>query len=106
MKIVAVSDEDTNSLFQLIGIDAITINTSSAAEFKTEFNKILEKPDVGLIIVNDQYFVRYADYFKELKYRNTPLIVEVPGLHGTLNPDYFESVVKKMLGLEVLTKGY
>lgn len=104
MNIIAVADEDTNILFQLLGIESILIKTQEFAAFKQEFDRILKIPNVGIIIINEQFLIRYRDYFREIKARKLPIIVEVPNIEGELSQQYFESFIKALLGLEYISK--
>lgn len=103
MKIVSVSDIDTNIMFQLMGIESYILNEDNFDSFKKDFEKILQIPDLGVILLNEQYLVRYQSYFKEIKMKRLPLIVEIPNIQGSLSQDYYENFIQKMLNLDFLT---
>ena len=102
MKIVSVSDNDTNMMFQLMGIESYLINEDDFESFKRDFEKILQIPDLGIILLNEQYLVRYQAYIREIKLKRLPIIVEVPNIRGTLSQSYYESFMQKMLNLDFL----
>jgi vacuolar-type H+-ATPase subunit F/Vma7 len=104
LNIIAVADEDTNILFQLLGIESFLIKSQDIAEFKKEFDQIIKIPNVGIIIINEQFLIRYRDYFKEIKTQKLPIIVEIPNIEGALSQQYFESFIKTLLGLEYVSK--
>lgn len=105
MKIIAVVDEDANLLFQMLGIDTVMINADNLDSFRSEFDKLLQIHDLGVIIMNEQYLIRFKEYFRDIKSRKFPLIVEVPNFSKTLSQEYFETFIRNMLNLEFLPKG-
>jgi vacuolar-type H+-ATPase subunit F/Vma7 len=103
MKIISVSDPDTNIMFELMGIDSYALDEEDLDLFKREFEKILHIPDLGVILLNEQYLVRFQAYFKEIKLNRLPIIVEIPNIRSTLNQDYYENFIQKMLNLDFLS---
>ena len=99
MKIISISDEDTNIMFQLIGIQGYIITTNEPDLFKEEFDKILEDPEIGLILMNEKYLVRQEKYFKKLKLKKLPIIVEIPDLKAPFKEKYFRHIIEQFLGL-------
>ncbi len=99
MKIICVSDEDTNILFRLIGIKGYEISSNNPAIFQEEFDKILEDKDIGLVLLNEKYLMRQHDYFKVLKLQKTPIVVEIPDMKAPLKESYFRHLVERYLGL-------
>ena len=59
---------------------------------------------MGIIIINEQYLIRYREYFKEIKAQRLPIIVEIPNIEGALSQQYFESFIKTLLGLDYISK--
>ncbi len=99
MKIVSVGDEHLNLMFGLIGITGIQITTDDEDEVKEQFNEILRDKDIGLIIMSEKFLIRFKDYFKTLKARKTPIIIEVPDIKDPLEFDYFQQFIQKYIGL-------
>lgn len=99
MKIVSVGDEHLNLMFGLIGITGYKITTNDEDELKEQFNEILRDKDIGLIIISEKFLIQFKDYFKTLKARKIPIIIEVPDIKGSLNFDYFQQFIQKYIGL-------
>ena len=99
MKIISVGDEHLNLMFGLIGIKGIQITTDDEDEVKEQFNEILRDKDIGLIIISEKFLIRFKDYFKTLKARKTPIIIEVPDIKGSLDFDYFQKFIQKYVGI-------
>ena len=97
MKIKCVSDSDSGLLFQLLGIETYTPKSVDQDKFIDEFNQILKDPNLGIILLNEKFLLRYRDYFKTVKSRKTPIIVEIPDIQGPLPEKYFEEFIKKYL---------
>ena len=90
MKIVSVGDEQLTLMFGLIGITGYEITTDDEDELKEQFNEILRDKDIGLIIISEKFLIRFKNYFKTLKTRKTPIIIEFPDIKGPLEFDFFQ----------------
>jgi vacuolar-type H+-ATPase subunit F/Vma7 len=101
MKIMCVGDNDMCTMFQLLGIEGKNIDSNNSDTFKTEFNELLKDINLGLIIISEKYLIRYPDYFKVVKLRKTPIIVDIPDLKNPLETSYFEAFMKKHLNLPI-----
>ena len=101
MKIICVSDEETNILFGLIGIQGYSIKADTLDVFKQKFEEILEDQEIGVIILSETYLLRYWDYLKIIKLRKRPLIIEVPDMKAPLQEDYFRQLIEHNLGLRM-----
>ena len=53
------------------------------------------------MIITEQDLLRHKKYFKKMKTRDKPIIVEVPKLSGPLKEDYFQEFIKKFIGLTI-----
>ncbi|WP_371806867.1 V-type ATP synthase subunit F [Candidatus Lokiarchaeum ossiferum] len=96
---MCVSDDDTNILFRLIGIKSFEISSNNSEIFQEEFDKILEDQDIGLVLLNEKYLMRQRDYFRRLKLRKYPIIIEIPDMKAPLKESYFRHLIEKYLGL-------
>ncbi len=101
MKIVAVTDEHMNLMFQLVGVETLTIKDPDPEVFEEKFEELFEQEDLGIIIITEQLLMRHRDFLKEFKMKDKPIIVEVPKLIGPLKEEYFENFIKKYIGLAV-----
>lgn len=99
MKIVSVGDQHLNLMFGLIGITGYEITTDDEDELKEQFNEILRDKDIGLIIMSEKFLIRFKDYFKTLKTRKTPIIIEIPDCKSPLEFDFFQKFIQKYIGL-------
>ena len=97
MKIICVADEDTNLMFQLMGIESRYIDPNDDNIFLEEFSKLLKDKEIGLIITKEQYVITHKKFFKTIKSERLPLIVEIPDILNPLAEDYFENFIKKYL---------
>ncbi len=101
MKIKVLSDEDTNLMFRLVGIEGIEISNSNQKEFEAEFTKILQDPTIGIILINEKDYLRFNSFLKPLKLRQFPIIVEIPDLKAPLQAEYYKETLEKMIGLTI-----
>lgn len=99
MKIVSIGDENLNLMFGLIGISGYKVTTDDEDELKEQFNQILRDKDIGLILMSEKFLIRFKDYFKTLKARKSPIIIEVPDISGPLEFEYFQQFIQKYIGL-------
>ncbi len=99
MKIISIADEHTNLMFNLIGIETINIDAKDTDAYIDKFDELLEKEEIGMIIITEQDLLRHKDYFKQVKMRQSPVVIEVPKLIGPLKEDYFETFIEDFIGL-------
>jgi len=99
MEIRVVADENTNILFQLMGFKTLLIDDRQPDEFEKRFNKLLENDQIGVIIMSDKYLLRHRDYFRKIKVRKYPIVVEIPDLASPMQYEYFEEFLTTYLGL-------
>lgn len=104
MKIIAIIDEDANILFQLMGIETMILQADDLPSFRRDFDPLLQKPEIGIIIINEQYLIRFKEYFREIKTRKYPLIVEVPNFEKVLSQNYYENFIRNLLNLDFLAQ--
>ena len=86
-------------MFGLIGITGYQITNDDEDEVKEQFNEILRDKDIGLIIISEKFLIQFKDYFKSLKAKKAPIIIEVPDIKGSLEFDYFQKFIQKYIGL-------
>jgi len=99
VEIYCISDEDTNLMFELIGIPSILIDESKGDDFISRFSELLRDESIGLVIMNEKYLVRYPEFFKEIKQRNYPIIIEIPDIKAPLSEGYFQHFIEQYIGL-------
>ena len=101
MRIVSIADEHTNLMFNLIGIETIDIDAKDSDLYLEKMKELIDDEDIGMIIITEQDLLRHKDYFKTVKMRSNPVIIEVPKLIGPLKEDYFENFIEEFIGLKV-----
>jgi vacuolar-type H+-ATPase subunit F/Vma7 len=102
LKIICVSDSDSGLLFGLLGIESYIPKSTQLEGFREEFDRFLKDPNIGLILLNEKYLLRYREYFRVVKTRKTPIIIEIPDRQGPLPAKYFEEFIQKYIGFSYI----
>ena len=99
MKIVMFGDEDSIIMFHLIGMEGITHNKG---DFETEFQEVLNDPEVGIIIITERIFLDHRDIILPVKFeRRSPIIVEIPSIIPEYHKDYVNEIIRKFIGIDI-----
>jgi vacuolar-type H+-ATPase subunit F/Vma7 len=99
-KMVVIGDEDTIRLFNLLGIDGVLLTEAGAAQFDSILNPLLADQTVGIIAIPEKLFLRHRSRLVPLKKNTiTPLLVEIPDLHGTLSANELIDFVQNQIGV-------
>ena len=102
MKIVGLFDKDTATAFRLAGIKEIYISNDDAMK---KFNEIIERNDIGLILINEKIAENIKTKLNEFRLRNTiPIVIEIPDKNGRIpdHIDYISGLIKKAVGVELI----
>lgn len=102
MKAFLLSDNiDTQVGMRLAGIDGIVIHTRD--EVLRELDSILQKREIGIILITEKLAALVGEEVKRLKLNlNLPLIVEIPDRHGTTrSKESITKYVKESIGLKI-----
>ncbi len=93
-----IGEEDTVILLSLLGIEGTIINQKN--EFLKEFNKVIRKPSIGMVIIAVDLDSNLIDYLTEYKLNNKkPFIFSLPDI---FNPNieedemFIEEISKSM----------
>lgn len=93
-----IGEEDTVILLSLLGIEGTIINQKN--EFLKEFNKVIKKPSIGMVIIAVDLDSNLIDYLTEYKLNNKkPFIFSLPDI---FNPNieedemFIEEISKSM----------
>lgn len=83
MRFYLISDNsDTCVGMRLAGIKGVVLHT--AGEVKQELLRVVENPDIGVILITSKLVNLCPDVVYDLKlHKKTPLIVEVSDRHGS-----------------------
>lgn len=103
--IIAIGGRDYTVMMGLIGINGFTIEENQPALFEKRFQEIIIENNAGLILVSEQYIVRFRAFFKRQKYNHFPIIMEVPDLQEPVNDSYFRRIIQSFLGLSYKQSG-
>ena len=93
-----IGEEDIVILLSLLGIEGTIINQKT--EFLKEFNTVIKKPSIGMVIIAVDLDSNLIDYLKEYKLNNKkPFIFFLPDI---FNPNieedelFIEEISKSM----------
>ena len=103
MKIVMFGDQDSVILFNLIGIDGIIYEEDMDSEhFTSEFDKVLNNPEIGIVIITEKILIKHKEFIIPLKMnRRFPIIVQVPSIATKYKKEYLQEVVKQFIGIQI-----
>lgn len=102
MKLFVISDNtDTKMGLRLCGIEGVVVGDE--ASFRTEVEKCMEDPEIGVLLVTEKLVKLAPDYINELKLgRSLPLIVEIPDRHGAgRTKDAISSYISEAIGVKL-----
>jgi len=93
-----IGEEDTVILLSLLGIEGTIINQKN--EFLKEFNKVIKKPSIGMVIIAVDLDSNLIDYLTEYKLNNKkPFIFSLPDIFNPNIEDdemFIEEISKSM----------
>ena len=83
MQFYLISDNvDTQMGMRLAGVDGIVVHEQD--EVKEALNKVMDNPEVAIVLMTEKSVKLCYDYVYDLKLnRKRPLIVEIPDRHAT-----------------------
>lgn len=102
MKMYLISDNvDTLTGMRLAGIDGVVVH--KVEEINTELDKILEKKDVGVLLLTEKINQLVEKRIIDIKLNyQTPLVVKIPDRHGTSSGiDSITRYVSDAIGLKL-----
>lgn len=97
-RIFVLAEEEIVILFGLLGIEGIILE--NPLEFYIEFEKVIQDPQVELIIISENIFEQNLQLLLDFKVsRNKPIIIEVPNfIKKEKREDLIRKLVTKYLG--------
>lgn len=97
-RIFVLAEEEIVILFGLLGIKGIILE--NPLEFYIEFEKVIQDPQVELIIISENIFEQNLQLLLDFKVsRNKPIIIEVPNfIKKEKREDLIRKLVTKYLG--------
>ncbi|MEM0440521.1 MAG: V-type ATP synthase subunit F [Candidatus Caldarchaeum sp.] len=98
MKVYAVGGSTFVTGFKLSGAEGIAVN--SAEEGLKVVKELMNRPDVGLIIVSEDLSEKFRDELNELRVRKpTPLVYELSPPVGTTKKIDYRKLLRSVLGV-------
>ncbi|KAA0003241.1 MAG: V-type ATP synthase subunit F [Thermoplasmata archaeon] len=100
MKIVAVGDEDTVTLFRFLGIEGYVADENLHKNFKD----IVAREDIAVVIITEKVADKLMDEITYIKLqKDLPIIVEIPDKKGKIKEreDSIARLIKRAVGVEI-----
>ncbi len=109
LDVAVVADEDLVSMLRLAGVSRYHIvrgGPSPGEDVRKALSDLLEQPDVGIIVIAEDYGEYVADLLAPFRggKRMTPVIIEVPsGYQATYRDarEYYEATIRKFIGFDI-----
>ncbi|OHE51621.1 MAG: vacuolar H+transporting two-sector ATPase F subunit [Thaumarchaeota archaeon RBG_16_49_8] len=96
MKVFAIGGRAFVSGFRLAGVDGIEV--SSPKEALSKIKSTMTKPDVGLIIVSDDFWKEISDAVADLRVKQPiPLVYNAPAPGSKQEKVEYRELIKRML---------
>jgi len=97
-----IGDSDMITGFRLVGVDGI--EAASVDEASQALNKALDRSDLGIIIISEEFSTqpKINEAISQVRReRRNPLIVEIPGSRGRPTETKMSDLISKILGVKV-----
>lgn len=109
MDIAVVADEDLVNMMRLAGVSKYHIvrqGPGRGEDVRKVLGELLEEPDVGIIVIPEDYVEYVADLLTVLRggKRMTPVVIEVPSRYEATYRDageYYQATVRKFIGFDI-----
>ena len=109
LDIAVVADEDLVSILRLAGVTRYHIvrgGPSGGEDVTKALGALLQEPDVGIIVIPEDYGEYVADLLATVRERKriTPVIIEVPsGYQATYGDarEYYRATIRKFIGFDI-----
>ncbi len=101
MRSFLISDKkDTLLGLKLSGIDGVLACTKE--EIEKEFEIVINKSDIGIIILTESILEQIKDKVLEFKLSSDlPLITTIPGIDGLKDKNFIMRYVKESIGIKI-----
>jgi len=109
MDIAVVADEDLVNMMMLAGVSKYHIvgqGPGRGEDVRKVLGELLEEPDVGIIVIPEDYVEYVADLLAVVRggKRMTPVIIEVPSRYEATYRDareYYQATIRKFIGFDI-----
>jgi len=107
--IAVIGDEDLVNGLRLAGVRRYYIiknDHDTGEEVRRALTEMMEEPNIGLIVILEDYMKHVEDLIAQVKERKVspPVIIEVPSKYGTRYEDvakYYKAYIRKFIGFDV-----
>ena len=97
-----IGDSDMITGFRLVGVEGVEV--TSVEEASRSLNKALERSDLAVIIISEEFSSQiqiHETINKIRRERRTPLVLEIPGSKGKPNETRMSDLISKTLGVRL-----
>jgi vacuolar-type H+-ATPase subunit F/Vma7 len=109
LDIAVIGDEELVNALRLTGIRKhymMKDTHDTAQNVRKALTELLAEPDVGIVIILEDYTQYVEDIVSEVRKKKgaSAVIVEVPSKFGTKHPDtreYYRALIRESIGFEI-----
>ena len=109
LDIAVVADEDLVSMLRLAGVSRCHIvrdGPSRGEDIRKALSALLQEPDVGIVVIPEDYREYATDLLAAVKERKemTPVIIEIPSRYDPTYRDareYYSATIMKFIGFDI-----
>ena len=109
MDIAVVAHEDLVNMMRLAGVSKYHIvrqGPGRSEDVRKVLSELLEEPDVGIIVIPEDYVEYVADLLAMVRGGKsiTPVVIEVPSRYAATYRDaseYYQPIVRKFVGFDI-----
>ncbi|MFP4001479.1 MAG: V-type ATP synthase subunit F [Candidatus Natronoplasma sp.] len=108
-KVVVMGEKDMTLGFSLAGVDE-TYTPEDDYESKKQMDKLLESPEVGVILLSERIAENIREHLDEKEQKRKgdiyPVIVEIPDKEGPVEgkEDPLKGKIKRAVGIDVTSQ--
>ena len=101
MKMYLISDNiDTLTGMRLAGVEGAIAR--SREELSELLDRAFKDKDIGIVLLNEKFSVKYPDITNAAKMNKNTLVIEIPDRHGTgRRPDFITSYINEAIGVKL-----
>ncbi len=107
LEIAAIGDEDLVNALRLSGVRRYRIiKEGSSEEVRQALTEFVNEPDVGIIVILEDYAPYVEDLVAQAKGRKASpaVVIEMPSKYGTRYEDvarYYKAYIRKFIGFDI-----
>ena len=107
LEIAAIGDEDLVNALRLAGVRRYrVIKEDSSEEVRQALIEFVDEPDIGIIVILEDYAQYVEDLIVQARERKTSpaVVIEVPSKYGSRYEDvtqYYKTYIRKFIGFDI-----